>query len=109
MDSISIFYSNIGCFNDTQTFAIPSLEEQDAVLDGEYTTRQDGVRKCALAAKKRLHKTFVVMADGQCRSGPNTLRNFVKFGYNRTKCLGTAMKNSVYLVGYGVDVERTLL
>ena len=69
------------------------------MLDGNYTTRQDGVRKCALAAKKRSHKVFVVMADGQCGSGPNTARNFLKFGYIKTVCSTMAVNNVVYNFG----------
>ena len=70
------------------------------MLHGNYKTRQDPVRKCALAAKKRGHNVFAVMADGQCASGPNTDRNFVKSGYSKSECSIMAVNNSVYIVGY---------
>ena len=70
------------------------------MLDGNYTTRKDATRKCALAAKRRGHKVFVVMADGQCASGPNTTKNFVKFGYGETECSLITYSNDVYIFGY---------
>ncbi len=70
------------------------------MLDGNYTQRQDVTRKCALAAKRRGHQVFAVMADGQCASGPNTDKNFVKFGYSKTECSTMAVSNNVYILGY---------
>ena len=96
----SVYYSNIGCFDDTRARTIPNRERQDPVLDGNYKTRRNPVRKCALAAKKRGHNIFVVMADGQCASGPNTDRNFIKFGYSKSECSAMAVNNVAYIVGY---------
>ena len=70
------------------------------MLDGNYTTRQEAVRKCALAAKRRGNQVFAVMADGQCASGPDTDKNFVKFGYGKTECSKMATSNDVYILGY---------
>ena len=67
------------------------------MLDGDYTTRQDATRKCALAAKKREHKVYVVMSNNQCSSGADTERSFAKFG--QTEC--SAMEaNNVYNYDY---------
>ena len=97
----SVRHKKLGCFKDTQARAVPSLEGQDpAVLNGSFTTRKDATRKCALAAKRRGHKVFAVMADGQCASGPNTEENFVKFGYGVTECSAMAVSNDVYVLGY---------
>ena len=69
------------------------------MLDGNYTTRKDATRKCALAARRRGHGVFAVMADGQCASGPNTEENFVKFGYgNYDECSTMAAGNAVYII-----------
>ena len=70
------------------------------MLDGNSTTRKDATRKCALAAKRRGHRVFAVMADGQCASGPNTTENFVKFGYGKNECSAMAVSNDVYVLGY---------
>lgn len=90
----------LGCFNDSQARAIPSLEGQDPVLDGDYTTRQDDVRKCALAAKKREHKVYVVMSNGQCSSGADTVKNFAKFGHGETECSAMTDIHRVYNFDY---------
>ncbi|XP_078364951.1 uncharacterized protein LOC144649338 [Oculina patagonica] len=94
------YNTKLGCFNDAQARAIPSLEGQDPVLDGNYTQRQDVTRKCALAAKRRGHQVFAVMADGQCASGPNTDKNFVNFGYGKKQCSTMAVSNEVYIHGH---------
>ncbi len=96
----SVYYTKLGCFKDTRARAIPSLEGQDPVLYDNYTSRQDVTRKCALAAKRRRHQVFAVMADGQCASGPNTDKNFVKFGYGKKQCSTMAVSNNVYIHGY---------
>ena len=90
------FYT-LGCFNESQARAIPSLEGQDPVLDGDYTTRQDAVRKCALAAKKREHEVYVVMSDGQCSSGADTAKKFAKFGHGETECSAMVDIHRVYI------------
>ena len=56
-------YEKLGCFKDSEARAVPSLEGQDPLLDDDYTRRQDAVRKCAFAAKKRERKVYVVMSD----------------------------------------------
>ena len=94
----------LGCFTDSQTRAVPSLEGQDPVLDGDFTTRQDAGRKCALAAKKREHKVYVIMSDGQCSSGADTAKKFAKFGHGETECSAMGAKNKVYnLDAYSID------
>ena len=70
------------------------------MLDGSFTQRKDVIRKCALAAKKRGHEVFAVMADGQCASGPNTTKNFAKFGHGKSECSKMAASNDVYSLGF---------
>jgi len=91
----------LGCFHDSQARAIPSLEGQDPVLDGDHTTRRDAVRKCALAAKKREHKVYVVMSNGQCSSGADTAKNFARFGHGENGC--SAMKDIHRVYNYDYD------
>jgi len=104
---IHMYYDDqkLGCFKDSQARDIPSLEGQDPVLDGDYTTRQDAARKCALAAKKREHKVYVFMSDGQCSSGADTAKSFAKFGHGETECSAMGANNKVYNSEYNsVDV-----
>ena len=89
-------YNTLGCFTDSQAHAIPSLEGQDPVLDGDYSTRQDAARKCALAAAKRDHKVYVLMSDGQCSSSADTAKNFARFGHGQTECSAIGANNKVY-------------
>ena len=93
-------FRKLGCLEDSQARAVPSLEGQDPVLDGDYTTRQDAVRKCALAAKKREHKAFVVMSDGQCSSGTDTAKSFAKFRRGETECSALTDIHTVYSFDY---------
>ena len=94
-------FRRLGCFSDSQARTIPSLEGQDPVLDGDYTIRQDAVRKCVLAAKKRGHKVIVVMANGQCSSGADTAKIFAKFGHGETGCSAMRDIHRVYNYDYG--------
>jgi len=70
------------------------------MLDGNYIARQDAVRKCALAAKKREHKVYVVTSNGQCFSGADTVKSFAKFGHGETECSAMGANNNVYNYDY---------
>ncbi|XP_078678951.1 uncharacterized protein LOC144914692 [Branchiostoma floridae x Branchiostoma belcheri] len=51
----------LGCWKDTANRAIPTLEGQDAGLDGaNYKLRTDAVRKCRAAAARRGYTVFAV-------------------------------------------------
>ena len=72
-------YYMYGCFKDVASSrAIPDLEGTDSMLDGDYKTRQDAVKKCYQVAKKRGFKMFAVQ-DGQCFSGPYALYTYSKY------------------------------
>ena len=64
---------------------MPSLEGEDSLLDGYYTTRRDAISKCGLAADRRGHRMFVVMPSRQCASGPTTemYRKFLQSGHSK--------------------------
>ncbi|XP_027050274.1 uncharacterized protein LOC113677635 [Pocillopora damicornis] len=105
---------HVGCFDDMQAQRIPSLM-QDPVLNITITSDTDfgesvaGLKlsqqenrfnvKCALATWRRGHKAYVVTADGQCASGPDTHTNIVKFGYGLEECSTVPANNKAYLVG----------
>ena len=93
-------YIKVGCLEDAQAVGIPSLEGQDPVLDGNYFPRENHIAKCALAAHKRGHKVFVVMADGQCASD-GLFRNFVQCGHS-----ALVARNRMYVLGNPFYVEK---
>ena len=107
MDLESVYFFNIGCFKGKKARTIPSLEGQDPLLDGNYTTRNYAIERCGLVAKKRGHKVFVVMSDGQCASGPNIDSNFLKSGYSKSECSTmAAVNNGAYVLGYPHNVQN---
>ena len=103
--SFADFFQNlnfikVGCLEDAQAVVIPSLEGQDPVLDGNYFPRENHIAKCALAANKRGHKVFVVMADWQCASD-GLFRNF-------GQCSRSLMvdENRMYVLGNPYYIEN---
>ena len=46
-------FETIGCYQDRASRAIPTLENKEPILDGNYWTRQNPIEKCYEAAKKR--------------------------------------------------------
>ncbi|XP_078344750.1 uncharacterized protein LOC144630294 [Oculina patagonica] len=69
--SQDIEYKQIGCYRIDSGPLIPSLEHNDPVLDGAYTTRQDSVIKCLNAARRKGHKMFAFKNGGECLSSPD--------------------------------------
>lgn len=45
-----------------------SLENNDPVLDGDYSTRENGVLKCLNAARREGKKMFALKNGGECLS-----------------------------------------
>ncbi|XP_066027384.1 uncharacterized protein [Pocillopora verrucosa] len=104
----TVSYTKLGCFDFTDAHTVPSLEGEDSLLDGYYTTRKDAISKCGLAADKRGHRMFVVMPSGQCASGPTTgmYRKFLQSGYSNVECTGMALWSSVYLLNFSRYDDR---
>ena len=61
-------YNQIGCFRTDSGPAIKSLENNDPVLDGDYTTRENSVLKCLNAARRKGNKMFALNNGGECLS-----------------------------------------
>ena len=101
-------YQNIGCFNDDRMGpAIETLERQDSILDGNYTTRNDSITKCYRAAKKRGFHVFAVQNGGRCASDASAANTFDKYG-NSLDCesdgKGGPLANQVYyIIGKRID------
>lgn len=60
-------YISLGCWRES---GMTTLEYKDEVLDGRAFRRDDAVRKCFEAARKRGYKMFAVTNLGWCNSSP---------------------------------------
>ena len=81
-------YETIGCFKDNSSSpVIETLEGQDFILDGNYTTRQDSINKCFLAAEKRGFHIFALQDGGRCAASASAVKTFDKYGQS-VNCRG---------------------
>ncbi|XP_070573848.1 adhesion G protein-coupled receptor L4-like [Ptychodera flava] len=71
---------NLGCWKDSESRAIPTLEGKDSRLDGPYQSRVDAVRKCKEAAMARGYTVFAVQNGGWCASSSNAENTYTKYG-----------------------------
>ena len=96
-------YIHLGCFQDNNvTSVIPSLESENATyLDGNFTTRTNRVKKCALEAAKMGYRGFALQGGGACHSGPHAHLNYSVYGGGACGSggLGAVLGNDVYLLG----------
>ncbi|XP_078580806.1 uncharacterized protein LOC144864360 isoform X39 [Branchiostoma floridae x Branchiostoma japonicum] len=99
-------YISIGCWRDSGSRAIPTLEGKDKLLDGSYTTRAGAIDKCYQVAKSRGYRIFAVQTGGWCAGSADAYRTYKKYG-PYTTCgkdgEGGAWGNEVYLIS---DVVR---
>lgn len=97
-------YIHLGCFYESSAHpAIPSLESESATyLDGNFTTRNNPIKKCALEAAKMGYKVFALQNGGACHSGPSAHLNYSIY-FGSLACgpdqLGGVLANDVYLLG----------
>ena len=70
----------MGCFKDTGSRAIPTLEGKDAILDGSYRGRKNAIAKCAATARRRGFHIFALQHGGWCASSPTAEKTFDKYG-----------------------------
>jgi len=94
-------YVSIGCYKDTRSRAIATLEGKDSILDGSYTHRVSPIAKCAVAAMKRGYRMFAVQNGGQCFASATAPLTFSKYGKS-TACgnggEGGPWANDVYFI-----------
>ena len=92
-------YINLGCWTDKEDRAISELENQDPILDGDYQTRRDALRKCAEASSNRGFTVFALQDGGWCASSCDAKATYKKYGQS-TNCQadgkGGAWANQVY-------------
>ena len=99
--TLSTPYETIGCFQDAVNRAIPTLEGLDPILDGNYWNRQNAIKKCYKAAKKRNFHVFAVQHGGWCASSFFAADTFDRYG-NSSACgaegKGGELANQVYVI-----------
>lgn len=91
----------IGCFQDRDDRAIPTLEGQDPILDGDYKTRLDPISKCFQAAKKRGFRIFAIQDGGWCATSASAAKTFNRYGKSsacKSDGEGGPWANQVYYI-----------
>ncbi|XP_031554877.1 uncharacterized protein LOC116291804 isoform X2 [Actinia tenebrosa] len=73
-------FASLGCWRDTESFAIPSLEGTDPRLSESYRLRAKPIDTCASVAFKHGYKVFGIHRGGACFSGPKADQTFNIFG-----------------------------
>ncbi|XP_035700339.1 uncharacterized protein LOC118432826 [Branchiostoma floridae] len=101
-------YISLGCWRDSYTRALPTLEGSDARLDGSYGSRQNPIEKCYQAASSRGFTVFAVQNGGQCFGSADGLNTFNRHG-SSTACAangkGGPWGNNVYKITGGESRE----
>ena len=92
-------YDEVGCYKDTGSRTIPTLEGKDSILDGSYSSRTNPIAKCAVAAMTAGYSMFAVQDGGWCAASATAPQTFDKYGKS-TACKddgeGGPWANQVY-------------
>ena len=92
-------YDEVGCYKDTGSRAIPTLEGKDSILDGSYSSRTNPIAKCAVAAMRAGYSMFAVQDGGWCAASATASQTYDKYGKS-TACKddgeGGPWANDVY-------------
>ena len=90
----------MGCYKDTGSRAIPTLEGKDSIFDAPHWLRANPIGKCALAATRAGYRIFAVQNGGWCAAGATAPQTLDKYGKS-TACNndgeGGPLVNQVYL------------
>ena len=97
---VFIDYKNVGCYKDSLSRAIPTLEGKDSILDGQYSSRKNPIAKCALTARKKGYRMFAIQDGGWCASSATAGKTFNKYGKSNAcrQGEGGAWANDVYIL-----------
>ena len=90
----------MGCYKDTGNHAIPTIEGEDSILDGSYSSRENVIAKCAVAALNRGFKVFAIQDGGWCASSAAAEQTFNKYGTSndcKDDGEGGPLANNVYV------------
>jgi len=90
---------NLGCWKDTGSRAIPTLEGSDSRLSGSYYGRPDALNKCKEVALSRGFTVFALQHNGWCASSATAEQTYKKYGASNScgaNGLGGVWGNQVY-------------
>ena len=87
---ISPGYDSVGCYKDTSSRVIRTMEGTDPILDGSYSTRANPIAKCAVAAMRAGYKMFA--------TAPRTFDRYGKSTACKADGEGGPLDNHVYFV-----------
>lgn len=74
-------FKSLGCWKDTWDRAIPLMEKKHAMLfEPDYKKRTNALMKCAEAALDNSFIIFSLQNGGQCFSGKDADKTFMKYG-----------------------------
>ena len=93
-------YQSVGCWKDTGSRAIATLEGKDNRLDGSYGLRINPIQKCHEVAKSRGFKYFAIQHGGWCASSAGAEQTYKKYG-TASNCQngeGGGWANDVYAI-----------
>nr|XP_002732012.1 PREDICTED: uncharacterized protein LOC100374260 [Saccoglossus kowalevskii] len=102
-------YSQVGCFKDTSTRAIATLEGTDDRLDGSYTTRTNPLQKCAAVAREQGFQMFALQNGGWCAGSSTATSTFGTYGDSldcKSDGEGGPWANEVYVFTYNSEYSR---
>ena len=91
----------IGCFKDHSNRAIPPLEGQSSILDGDYRLRSDPITKCKKVACALGYNCFAVQNGGWCASSERACSTYGIYGPSagcRPGGEGGSFANHVYRI-----------
>ena len=102
----------MGCYKDTASHAIPTLEGISSILDRSYSHRADPIAKCAVAALSFGYNMFAVQNGGWCAASATAPLTFDKYGKS-TACwnggVGGPWANQVYVIKGTIFKSQLLL
>ena len=85
-------FKSLGCWKDTWDRAIPLMEKKHAMLfESDYQKRSNALMKCAEAALDNNFTIFSLENGGQCFSGKDADKTYMKYGVSYT-CKGDTNK-----------------
>ena len=97
----SLGHDIIGCYQDSESRAIPTLEGKDSILDGFYSFRTNPIAKCAVAVMRAGYSMFAVQNGGWCAASATAPQTYDKYGKS-TACQadgeGGPFANQVYTI-----------
>ncbi|PFX26527.1 Uncharacterized protein CXorf38-like [Stylophora pistillata] len=80
-------YQAVGCYKDTSDHPMETLEGKDSILDGAYSSRENPIAKCAVAALRKGYNLFAIQDGGLCAASAIVPQTFDKYGKSTT-CKG---------------------